>query len=194
MGGSNMEHSRIVQPMEKALRFYAVLALALVLFQGLGLAMYVSNAWPGVRDGSATGIPLSTATTLLLVVAVFVGVVRSLVWIKIYWDGSKVFSCLRLQSDSPDLAEALAPLLASLTRLLIASFVLDVLFLPAFFLSDVVFSFPIAGWRLGAVELARILFPQAFGSGALFLAFLTHQYGRLVRERSRMQHELDLTI
>jgi len=189
-----MEHSRIVQPLETALRFYAVLALGIVLFQALGLAMYAVNVWPGVQDGSATGRPLSTTTTTLLMIAVVMGVARSLVWIKIYWDGSKVFGFLRSEADSLELAERLVPVLANLTRLLIASFALDCLFLPAYFLSDVVFPFPIAGWRLGTVEAARILFPQAFGAGALVLAFLTHQYGGLVRDRARMQHELDLTI
>ena len=189
-----MEHSRVVQPLEKALRFYAVLALAIVLFQGLGLAMYAVNVWPGIRDGSVTGTPLSNTTTTLLMIAFVMGIARSLVWIRIYWDGSKAFACIRSLADSPDLADVLAPVLSRLTRLLVASFVLDVFFLPAFFLSDVVFPFPLAGWRLGTVELARILFPQAFGSGALILAFLTHQYGGLVRERARMQHELELTI
>jgi len=189
-----MEHSRIVQPLEKALRFYAVLALAIVLFQGLGLAMYAVNVWPGVRDGSTTGVPLSSVTVALLTTAVVMGIARSLVWIRIYWDGSRAFSMIRSKTESPDLAETLGPVLANLTRLLIASFVLDCLFLPAYFLSDVVFPFPIAGWRLGAVEAARILFPQAFGAGALILAFLTHQYGSLVRDRARMQHELNLTI
>ncbi len=71
---------------------------------------------------------------------------------------------------------------------------LDFLFLPAFFLSDAFLPFSVSGWRLGAVELARLLLPQAFGFAALILAFLTHQYGILLKERSLMKAELDLTI
>ncbi len=62
------------------------------------------------------------------------------------------------------------------------------------FLSDVFMPFPLAGWRLGAVEAARILFPQAFGVAALILAFLAHQYSQLVQDRRRMRSELELTI
>lgn len=189
-----MEYSRIIQPLEKALRIYAVLALAIVLFQGLGLAMYLVNVWPGLRDGRSTGEPLSSATTTLLAVAFITAVTRSLVWIRIYWDGSKMFSLLRSEADLPEAADALTPILARLTRLLVASCILDVLILPAYFLSDVALPFPIAGWRIGAVEVARVLFPQAFGIAALILAFLTHQYSGLVRDRSQMKHELDLTI
>jgi len=69
-----------------------------------------------------------------------------------------------------------------------------ILFLPAYFLSDTFLPFSVSGWRLGAVELARLLLPQAFGFAALILAFLTHQYGILLKERSLMKAELDLTI
>jgi hypothetical protein len=92
------------------------------------------------------------------------------------------------------MADRLTPVLASLTRLLILSCVLDVLFLPAYFLSGAVLPFPIAGWRLGVVEVARVVFPQAFGFAALILAFLTHQYGQLLKESGRMKNELELTI
>ncbi len=39
-----------------------------------------------------------------------------------------------------------------------------------------------------------MIFPQAFGFAALILAFLTHQYGQLFKERSRLKNELELTI
>jgi hypothetical protein len=189
-----MDHNRITGPLGKALRFYAVFALALAIFQGTGLLMYLVNVWPRFSQTGADGGPISTGMTTVLFLAVVMGFARSFVWIKIYWDGSKALSVLGTGSDSPDLAGKMAPVLASLTRLLVVSCILDVLFLPAFFLSDVVLPFPIAGWRLGAVEVARVVFPQAFGFAALILAFLTHQYGQLLKERSRMQTELELTI
>jgi hypothetical protein len=189
-----MDHNRISQPLGKALRFYAVLALAIVIFQGIGLLMYLVNVWPSVKLTSAGGEPISTGITVVLFVAVIMGFSRSFVWIKIYWDGSRALSLLRNEGESPVGGDRLTPILANLTRLLVVSCVLDVLFLPAYFLSDVVLPFPIAGWRLGAVEVARVVFPQAFGFAALILAFLTHQYGQLLKERGRMQNELELTI
>ena len=189
-----MNHNRITEPLAKALRFYAVLAAAIVIFQLTGLLMYLVNVWPSARLAGPGGEPFSAGVTTVLFFAVLMGFVRSFVWIKIYWDGSKAFSLLRTAVDSPGVAERLTPILASLTRLLIASCILDVLFLPAYFLSGALLPFPIAGWRLGAVEVARVLFPQAFGVAALILAFLTHQYGQFVKERSRMKNELELTI
>jgi hypothetical protein len=189
-----MEHNRITEPLAKALRFYAVLAAAIVIFQLTGLLMYIVNVWPTARLGGPGGEPFSTGFRALLLFAVLMGFTRSFVWIKIYWDGSKAFSLIRVAGESPDVADRLTAVLASLTRLLVVSCILDVLFVPAYFLSGAVMPFPLVGWRLGMVELARILFPQAFGIAALILAFLTHQYGQLVRERSRMQTELELTI
>jgi hypothetical protein len=189
-----MNHNRITEPLAKALRFYAILAAAIVIFQLTGLLMYVVNVWPTARLAGPGGEPFSTGVTAVLFFAVIMGFTRSFVWIKIYWDGSKAFSVLRTAAQSPDAADRLSLVLASLTRLLVTSCILDVLFLPAFFMSGAVLPFPIAGWRLGMVEVARILFPQAFGIAALVLAFLTHQYGQLVQERSRMQDELELTI
>ena len=189
-----MDHNRIARPLAKALRFYAVVFGGIVIFQGIGLAMYLVNVWPTARLTAAGGQPLSTGVTTLLFAAVLVGFFRSFVWIKIYWDGSKAFSLLQSDGDAPDLADRLTPVLATLTRLLILTCVLDVLFLPAYFLSGAVLPFSIAGWRLGLVEVARIVFPQAFGVAALILAFLTHQYGQLLKDRGRMKNELELTI
>lgn len=189
-----MDHNRITGPLAKALRFYAVLATGIVIFQTIGLLMYLVNVWPMARLMGPGGEPISTGVTVVLGAAVLMGFVRSFLWIRIYWQGSKAFSMLRSDGDTPDLPERLTPLLSNLTRLLVLSGILDVLFLPAYFLSGAVLPFPIAGWRLGAVEVARIVFPQAFGIAALILAFLTHQYGQLFKERSRMKTELELTI
>jgi lysylphosphatidylglycerol synthetase-like protein (DUF2156 family) len=189
-----MDHIRITRPLAKALRFYAVLAAAIVVFQAVGLLMYLVNVWPMARLTAADGQPLSTPVTAVLFAAVVMGFLRSFVWIKIYWDGSKAFSLLQSEGDSPGLADQLTPVLTSLTRLLVLSGILDVLFLPAYFLSGSLLPFSIAGWRLGVVEVARIIFPQAFGIAALILAFLTHQYGQLMKERVRMKNELELTI
>ncbi len=189
-----MDHNRITEPLAKALRFYAVLAICIVIFQTVGLLMYLVNVWPTARLTGPGGEPITTGITAVLFAAVIMGFVRSFLWIRIYWDGSKAFSLLKSDGDSPDLADRLTPLLKNLTRLLILSGILDVLFLPAYFLSGAVLPFEIAGWRLGLVEVARIVFPQAFGIAALILAFLTHQYGQLLNERSRMKNELELTI
>ena len=193
-GSSIMNHNRITEPLAKALRFYAVLAASIVIFQAIGLLMYLVNVWPSARLTGPGGEPISTGITAVLFVAVVMGFVRSFLWIRIYWDGSKAFSLLRSDGDSPDLADRLTPLLSSLTRLLVLSGILDVLFLPAYFLSGTFLPFPIAGWRLGVVEVARIVFPQAFGIAALILAFLTYHYGQLLKERSHMKNELELTI
>lgn len=189
-----MNHSRITEPLAKALRFYAILAVAIVIFQGIGLLMYLVNVWPTARLMGPGGEPISTAVTAVLFAAVMMGFARSLVWIRIYWNGSKALSLVTAARESQDAIDRLTPVLASLTRLLIVSCVLDVLFLPAYFLSGAVLPFPIAGWRLGAVEVARVVFPQAFGFAALILAFLTHQYGQLLKESGRMKNELELTI
>ena len=189
-----MDHQRIIQPLGKALRFYAVLALAIVIFQGIGLLMYLVNVWPSVRAAGPSGEPISSVTALILGAAVVMGFARSFLWIRIYWDGSKVLGLLRSDEGSAEADSRLMRLLSGLTRLLIASCVLDVLFLPAYFLSDVFLPFPLAGWRLGAVEVARVIFPQAFGVAALILAFLAHQYSQLVQDRNRMRSELELTI
>lgn len=189
-----MNHSRITEPMAKALRFYAVLAIAIVIFQGIGLLMYLVNVWPTARLTASDGEPISSALTAVLLVAVVMGFARSFVWIKIYWDGSKALALLQPARETQSAVDRLTPVLANLTRLLIVSCILDVLFLPAYFVSGSVLPFPIAGWRLGAVEVARVVFPQAFGFAALILAFLTHQYGQLLKESGRLKNELELTI
>jgi hypothetical protein len=189
-----MQHTRITRPLGKALQFYAALALAIVLFQLVGLGMYLyQHGLTIAGDGGASAAP-SDAVLFLLAIAVVVGFIRWFVWIAIYWRGSKAFGLIDADGDSLERSHRLSRILEGLTRLLVLSFVLDVLFLPAYFLSDVVLPFPLAGWRLGLVEVARILLPQAFGIAALFLAFLTHQYAQLLEEHGAMQSELELTV
>ena len=192
-GTSRMDHNRFTKPVAKALRFYAVLATAIVAFQALGLLMYLVNVWPTARLTGPGAEPISTLAVVFFA-AVLMGFFRSFLWIKIYWLGSKALSLICSDGDTPDLSERMTPVLESLTRLLVMSCVLDVLFLPAYFLVGSALPFPIAGWRLGAVEVARVVFPQAFGFAALILAFLTHQYGQLLKETSRMKNDLEFTI
>ncbi|MFQ5702744.1 MAG: hypothetical protein ACE5HT_01850 [Gemmatimonadales bacterium] len=150
--------------------------------------MYFINVWPRVRD------TLSTGVTLFVGMAVVLGFVRSCLWIWIYWSGAGALSILRLEGESPNLADRLAPVLMTVTRLLVVSCILDLLFVPVIFLSDGLLPFSVSGWWLGLVDLAILLFPQAFGIAALILAFLTHQYGQVLRERSQMKEEIELTI
>lgn len=183
-----MIHHPFFNPLEKALRFYAALYLAIVVFQLVGLVMYAVNVWPEAQNTMWSGM------VYFLPLALFLGFARSFVWIRIYWKGGKALATLRTDGESSRLSDHLVPILGSLTTLLVASCILDFLFLPAYFVSDTFLPFSVAGWRLGVVELARLLFPQAFGFAALILAFLTRQYGQLLRERSQMKEELELTI
>lgn len=183
-----MAQTIFLKPLRQALRIYAGLALALVLFQGAGLAMYSVSAWPGVRE------TISAAQTTFVVFAVAFALARSVIWIRIYWVGSGALSIYADDVDSQQALDGLISKLSHLTRLLVASSVLDLLLLPVFFFADVFLPFPIAGWQLAAVELARLLFPQAFGLAAVILAFLTHQFGQVLRERCEMKREAELTI
>jgi hypothetical protein len=183
-----MIHHPFFNPLEKALRIYAVLYLAIVIFQLVGLVMYAVNVWPEAQHSVSSGM------VYFLPIALFIGFARSFVWIRIYWKGGRALATLRTEGESSRLSDHLVPILGSLTTHLVVSCVLDFLFLPAYFVSDTLLPFAVAGWRLGVVELARLLFPQAFGFAALILAFLTHQYGQFLKERSEMQEELELTI
>jgi hypothetical protein len=183
-----MKRNSLLAKLEKALRFLAGLALALILFQTTGVVMYVLTAWSTVSGA------LSTGTTALGAVAVAAGLTRSFLWILIYWNGAKVVSTLRADGESTELPDRLLPILGKLTRLLIACCVLDVLLLPAIFLMDAFFPFTLSSVHLGMVQVASLLIPQVFGLGALILAYLAHQYGQLVKERCRMKKELELTI
>jgi hypothetical protein len=183
-----MLHHNLFNPLGKVLRFYAGFALTIFLLQLVGLLMYFINVWPQVRDALSTGVTLFVGLAVVLVL------VRSCLWVRIYWSGAKAFSILRLEGKSPDLADRLAAGLMTLTRLLVVSCILDLFFVPVIFLSDVLLPFPVSGWWLGLVDLIILLFPQAFGIAALILAFLTHQYAQILRERSQMKEEIELTI
>lgn len=183
-----MKQNSLLTKLEKGLRFLSGLALALLLFQGLGVLIYVLTVWPKTIEVPTTGI------TILGIAAVTAGLARSSLWIRIYWNGARALSTVRTVGESTDLPDRLMPILRTLTRLLVASCILDVLLLPAIFLMDEFFPFTISGVLLGMVQLATLLVPQAFGLAALVLAYLAHQYGQLVKERCQMKTELDLTI
>ncbi len=178
----------LLTPLERALRLYTGIALAIFILQVVGLLMYFVNVWPGVRD------TLSTGVTLFVGLAVILVLIRSGLWIRIYWSGARAFSVLRRDGKSKDLADHLAPDLMTLTRLLVVSCILDLSFVPVLFLSDRLLPFSVSAEWQGVVYLSILLFPQAFGIAALILAFLTHQYAQLLKERSNMKEEIELTI
>ena len=82
----------------------------------------------------------------------------------------------------------------TLKHLLVVSFILDIFFVPVIFLSDVLLPYRLSGQWLCAVYLSIIFLPQAFGIGALILAFLTHQYAQLLKERKELKEEIELTV
>jgi hypothetical protein len=183
-----MSRNSLFATLEKGLRFLAGLQLALILFQATGVLTYVLTVWPGMSGGPSTGI------TILVVGAVAAALVRSCLWIRIYWNSSQVASALRAHGESAELPGRLLPILRSLARLLVASCVLDVLLLPAIFLMDEFFPFTLSSVHLGLIQVAVLLYPQAFGLAALALAYLARQYGQLVEERCRMKKDIELTI
>jgi hypothetical protein len=183
-----MFRNKFLKALGKAFQFYAGLALTVFLFQLIGLIIYFINVWPAVRDNLSGGV------TRIVGLAVVLILIRSCLWIRIYWSGGRAFSILYREGDSPKLADLLTPVLKTLTRLLVVSCILDVCFVPVIVLSDRLLPLSVSGFWLGAVDLSILLFPQAFGIGALILAFLAHQYGQLLRERSHMKEEIELTI
>jgi hypothetical protein len=158
------------------------------MFQGVGVLTYALSVWPTMKMVPSTGI------TILGILAVTAALVRSSLWILIYWTGARLLSTLRASGEPTELPERLVPILGTLTRLLVASCILDVLLLPAIFLMDVFFPFTLSSMHLGLVQVATLLIPQAFGLSALILAYLAHQYGGLLRERGQMKKDLELTI
>ncbi len=183
-----MNQNSLLTKLEKGLRVLSGLALLLILFQGLGVLMYVLTLWPEMREVPSTGV------TILGILAVTAALVRSVLWIRIYWNGAEVMSTLRKHGESTELPDRMVPILTTLTRLLVTSCILDILLLPAIFLMDTFFPFKISSVQLGLVQLAILLLPQAFGLAALILAYLAHQYGRLMKERCQMKEELELTV
>ncbi len=183
-----MNRDSLLARLEKGFRALAGVALALVVFQGIGVLTYVLTVWPGMEVVPSTGI------TVLVVGAVAAGLARSCLWIRIYWNGAHVVSALRTHGESTELPDRLVPILRRLARLLVASCILEVLLLPAIFLMDAFFPFAVSGVQLGLTLLATMLIPQAFGLTALILAYLARLWGRLVLERCRMRQEAELTI
>ncbi|MCU0663077.1 MAG: hypothetical protein MUC50_12215 [Myxococcota bacterium] len=183
-----MKRDSLLARLEKGLRALSVVALGLMAFQTLGVLMYIFTVWPGMEDAPSLGI------TILATGAVAAGLIRSCLWVRIYWTGSKVAAVLRGHGESPELPDRLLPLLGALARLLVASCALDIALLPAIFLMDSFFPFSVSGVELGLTLLATLFIPQAFGLTALILAYLARQYGQIVQERCRMKQELELTI
>lgn len=183
-----MYHHKFIKALGKVFKFYTGLAVAVLLFQFLGLLMYYLNVWPRIQNSLSAGV------TGFIIIAVFLILVRSCLWIRIYWSGSQAFSILHNDSESPQMTESLIPILRTLTRLLVVSCTMELCFVPIIFMSDRLLPFPITGLWLGIIDLSLILFPQAFGIGAIVLAFLTHQYGHLLKERSQMKEDIELTI
>jgi len=181
-----MNRDLLMNKLGAGLRLLSWLALALLLFQTLGVLMYVVNVRP-----SMSGIPAGIA--LLGTLAVAAGLGRSALWIRIYRNGAGAVETLGSGGEAAE-PEKLTGILDRLAKLLVTSCILDVLLLPAIFLMDVFFPFTLSSVHLGLVMLAAMLLPQAFGLAALLLAYLARQYGLLVRERCRMKSELDLTI
>jgi len=184
--GHVMNRDLLMNKLGTGLRLLSWLALALLLFQGLGVLMYVVNVRPEM-----SGIP--AGITLLGSFALAACLGRSALWIGIYRNGAGAVAALGSDGEAAG-AEALTGILDRLAKLLVTSSILDVLLLPAIFLMDVFFPFRLSSVHLGLILLAAMLLPQAFGLAALLLAYLARQYGMLVRERCRMRSELDLTI
>lgn len=183
-----MIHHKFLSPLAGALRIYVWIALAVLLFQLAGLLTYFINVWPGVRDTIPAGV------TRFVVFAVVLTLIHSGLWIRIYSFGAKTFSLLSREGESQSIADRLAPVLKTLRQLLVVSCFLDLGFVPALFLSGSFMAFPVSGLWLGFVYLTILLFPQAFGVAALILAFLARQYEQMLRERSQMKEEIELTI
>ncbi len=181
-----MNRDLLLNKLGKGLRLLSWLALALLLFQALGVLMYVVTVWPGM-----SGIP--TGITLLGAFALAAALGRSALWVRIYRNGAGAVDALGSEEDAAE-PVVLTAILGRLARLLVTSCILDVLLLPAIFLMDVFFPFTLSSVQLGLIQVASMLLPQAFGLAALILAYLAHQYGQLIRERCRMKSELELTI
>lgn len=183
-----MNRTSLFAKLERGLRLLAGLALALTLFQTTGVLVYALDVWPQMPKVPPLGV------TALGIVAVTACIARSTLWVRIYWKAAAVPSTLQADGDSSTLPDRLLPILDTLTRLFIASSILDVLLLPFIFLMDVFFPFTLSSLHVGLAQVGVLLFPQAFGLAALVLAFLTHQYGNLIRERSQLRSDLELTV
>jgi hypothetical protein len=186
-GVSVMDRDSLSVRLEKGLRLLAGVGLALLLFQCAGVLTYALTVWPKMLAVPSAGI------TFLGAAAVGAALARSALWVRIYWTGARALQAARTTAEA-ELPARLSPILGALTRLLVASCALDVLLLPAIFLMDRFFPFTLSSVQLGMIQVAAICVPQAFGLTALVLAYLAHQYARLVRERCEMKSDLALTI
>ncbi len=184
---TSMIHNSFLNTLGKALRFYTGFALTILLLQLVGLLMYFLNVWPEVQN------TLSTGATLLVGLAVILVLIRSCIWMWIYWSGAGAITILRQSAGSTSQINRLPPILMTLTRLLVISSIMDLFFAAPLFLSETLL-LSMSGWWLGIVYFTILLFPQAFGVAALILAFLMHQYGLLLKDRSQMKEEIELTI
>jgi hypothetical protein len=183
-----MAQHRFIKVLGKAFKYYAGISLLVLLFQLVGLVIYTINFWPGVRENLSDGV------SYFISAAVFLMFIRSFLWIQIYWSGARTFSILHREGDSPKLANSLSPILKTLTRLLVVSCIIDLCFVPVIFMYDKLIPFSVSGYWLGYIDLTILFFPQAFGIGALILAFLTYHYRQLLIERSQLKEEIELIV
>ena len=181
-----MNRDILMNNLVRGLRLLSWLALALLLFQSLGVLMYNVNVRPEM-----SGIPAGIALLGALVVAACLA--RSALWVAIYRRGAGAVAALGAGGEAAQ-PEELVRILDGLAKLLVTSCILDVMLLPAIFLMDVFAPFELSSVHLGLIMVAAMLLPQAFGLAALLLAYLARQYGLLIGERCRMKSELDLTI
>ena len=110
---------KFLNPLRKALRFYAGFAVTVFLLQLVGLLMYFINIWPQVSETLPTGITLFVSLAVVLVL------IRSCLWIRIYWSGAGFIHILSPDRESSNRADHLIPVLRTLTRLLVVSCILD---------------------------------------------------------------------
>jgi hypothetical protein len=183
-----MHNHKFIKVLENAFKFYTGLALAVFLLQIVGLIIYSINVWPKIQNS------LSDLITSFIIITVFLILIRSCIWIWIYFFGARAFSILYHQDEAPQIFDGLISKLRTLTKLLVISCITELCFVPIIFMSDKLLPFSITGLWLGIIDLSLIFFPQAFGISAIILAFLTHQYGSLLKERSQMREDLELTI
>ena len=134
-----MFHHKVLKALGKAFRFYTGLALTVLLIQLVGIMMYLVNVWPEVRDSLSTGVIVFIGSAIVMIL------IRSCLWIWIYWSGARAFSILRQEGESAGLVDSLVPVLKALTRLLVGSCILDVCFVPVIFLSDRLLPFSVSG-------------------------------------------------
>jgi divalent metal cation (Fe/Co/Zn/Cd) transporter len=176
-----MSRTTLLGRMEKGLTVLVGVTLLMTGFQALGLLIYGLTVWPTMFDQPPLGI------TVLVGISAIAGVVRSLIWIRIYLTSAKL---LRAAKNNGGPLHSFGPLI----RLLVVSCILDVCTLPSIFLMDAFSPFAMSSVLLGLIQMAVLLFPQVSGVAALILAYLLRQFDSLLQERGTLQQELELTI